>query len=108
IENRHTGIFTMQKKMKEANLPEPIFTNEREDFVVTFYNGEYPELYPEELIKNKNVQVNAQDKNKNAQVNAQVNQKAIIKVNEKAIMDFCIEPRSLKEIIEYFGYKNAR
>ena len=46
-------------------------------------------------------------KNKNVQVN-QVNQKAIIKVNEKAIMDFCIEPRSLKEIIEYFGYKNAR
>ena len=36
----------MQKKMREANLPEPIFTNEREDFVVTFYNGEYPELYP--------------------------------------------------------------
>ncbi len=23
-------------------------------------------------------------------------------------MDFCIEPKSLKEIIEYFGYKNAR
>ena len=27
----------MQKKMKEANLPEPVFLNEREDFVVTFY-----------------------------------------------------------------------
>ena len=38
----------MQKKMKEAGLPEPVFTNERKDFVVTFYNGEYPELYPEE------------------------------------------------------------
>ena len=23
-------------------------------------------------------------------------------------MDFCIEVKSLKEIIEYFGYKNAR
>ena len=108
IENRHTGIFTMQKKMKEANLPEPIFTNEREDFVVTFYNGEYPELYPEELMKNKNVQVNAQVKDKNAQVNTQDNQKVVIKVSEKAIMDLCIEPKSLKEIIEYFGYKNAR
>lgn len=40
--------ITMQKKMKEAGLPEPVFTNERKDFVVTFYNGEYPELYPEE------------------------------------------------------------
>ena len=51
LENRHTGISTMNKKMKEANLPEPIFLNEREDFVVTFYNGEYPELYPEKLKK---------------------------------------------------------
>jgi hypothetical protein len=28
----------MNKKMKEANLPKPIFSNEREDFIVTFYN----------------------------------------------------------------------
>ena len=44
IENRHTGIFTMQKKMKEANLPEPIFTNEREDFVVTFYIEDFENI----------------------------------------------------------------
>ena len=58
IENRHTGISTMEDKMKEAKLPEPIFVNEREDFVVTFYNGEYPELYPETLnnkIINNNI-----------------------------------------------------
>lgn len=30
--------------MKEAKLPEQVFIiNEREDFVVIFYNGEYPE-----------------------------------------------------------------
>lgn len=55
IENRHTGISTMEDKMKEAKLPEPVFTNEREDFVVTFYNGEYPELYPEELGVYQNI-----------------------------------------------------
>lgn len=55
IENRHTGISTMEDKMKEAKLPEPIFINEREDFVVTFYNGEYPELYPEELKIYENI-----------------------------------------------------
>ena len=55
IENRHTGIKTMIDEMKKANLPEPIFKNEREDFSVTFYNGEYPEYYPEELQKEKNV-----------------------------------------------------
>jgi len=42
IENRHTGIKTMIDEMREARLPEPVFKNERDDFVVTFYNGEYP------------------------------------------------------------------
>lgn len=64
IENRHTGISTMQDKMKEANLPNPIFTNEREDFVVTFYNGEYPELYPEEIEKYKKAQETTQETTK--------------------------------------------
>ena len=58
IENRHTGIKTMIDEMKKANLPEPIFKNEREDFSVTFFNGEYPEYYPEELQKEKNVTIN--------------------------------------------------
>lgn len=75
IENRHTGISTMEDKMKEAKLPEPIFVNEREDFVVTFYNGEYPELYPETL---NNKIINNNQKNINAQVNAQVNKNEII------------------------------
>lgn len=43
IENRHTGIKTMIDEMKRAKLPEPVFRNAREDFFVTFYNGEYPE-----------------------------------------------------------------
>ena len=104
IENRHTLIFTQQKKIKEANLPEPIFSNEREDFVVTFYNGEYPELYPIELLKNKKTL----DNDENAQDNAQVSNKKLSKVNEQALIEFCNEAKSLKEIIEHFGYKNAR
>lgn len=80
-------------------MPNPIFTNEREDFVVTFYNGEYPELYPEEL---KNAQVNAQV---GAQVGAQVNKSAI---TEGAIIQFCKEAKSLKEITNYFGYRSVR
>ena len=98
IENRHTGIFTMQKKMKDANLPEPIFTNEREDFVVTFYNGEYPEMYPKELIKEKENKKNTQETHKKRTRNAQ----------ENFILEFCKEARSLKEILEYCGYRNVR
>jgi len=66
------------------------------DFVVTFYKGEYPKLYPEEL---------KQDDIKNAQVNTQVNKNEI---TEGAIIQFCKEPKSLKEITNYFGYKSVR
>lgn len=88
IENRHTGIFTMQKKMKIANLPEPIFLNEREDFVVTFYNGEYPELYPEKLEKNKKIQ-----------------DKKIQNFNK--ILEICKEPKSIKKIMQELEYKSS-
>lgn len=94
IENRHTRIFTMQKKMKEANLPEPIFSNEREDFVVTFYNGEYPELYPIELLKNKKT------------LDKKTLDKKVLKFNQ--ILEFCKEPKSITEIMLYLGYKSNK
>lgn len=96
IENRHTGISTMQDKMKEANLPNPIFTNEREDFVVTFYNGEYPELYPIELKEQQKTQDKAQDK---------AHDKAHDDVEGK-IIEFCNIERNIYEIMEFIGYKN--
>ena len=110
IENRHTGIKTMIDEMKEADLPEPVLKNEREDFVVTFYNGEYPELYPETL---NNKIINNNQKNINAQVNAQVNTQVNAQVNknetiQEDIINFCKEPKSLKEIANFFGYKNVR
>ena len=104
IENRHTGISTMQDKMKEANLPNPIFTNEREDFVVTFYNGEYPELYPKELILDKKTQdKKTQDKktqDKKTQDKTQTN------LNK--ILEICKEPKSIAEIMKELGYKSNK
>ena len=89
--------------MKEANLPEPIFKNEREDFVVTFYNGEYPELYPNELKENKKIQdKKIQDKkiqDKKIQDRKQKNIDEILRI--------CKEPKSVKEIIEELNYKSA-
>ena len=38
-ENRYSGIPTMRRAMKEAGLPEPVFENRRNEFVVTFYNS---------------------------------------------------------------------
>ncbi len=93
LENRHTGISTMNKKMKEANLPQPIFSNEREDFVVTFYNGEYPELYPSELKTDKKIQ----DK--------KIQDRKLQNINK--ILLICKEPKSVKEIITELNYKSA-
>ena len=89
IENRHTGIKTMIDEMRQAKLPEPVFRNEREDFFVTFYNGEYPELYPEELRENEKTY-----------------EKTYEDINEK-IIEFCKQEKSAKEIAEYCGYKSV-
>lgn len=40
-ENRYSGIPTIRREMKEYNLPEPVFENKRNEFVVTLYNNQY-------------------------------------------------------------------
>ena len=82
----------MISEMKKANLPKPVFQNQREDFVVKFYNGEYKEFAQE------NAQENAQEKNRIS----------ILKVSEEAILEYCKEAKTIKEIVQKFGYKNVR
>lgn len=38
-ENRYSGIPTIRREMAAHNLPEPIFENRRNEFVVILYNG---------------------------------------------------------------------
>lgn len=38
-ENRYSGIPTIRLEMKNYNLPEPVFENRRNEFVVTLYNN---------------------------------------------------------------------
>ena len=38
-ENRYSGIPTIRREMAAHNLPEPIFENRRNEFVVVLYNG---------------------------------------------------------------------
>lgn len=95
----------MIDEMKEAKLPEPIFENKRDDFVVKFYNGEYPELYPKELIELNEVYEKKEKNTRNAQ---ETYKKRIRNTQEKFILEFCNEERSLKEIAEYCGYRNVR
>ena len=39
-ENRYSGIPTIRREMKKAGLPEPVFQNRRNEFVVIFYNSQ--------------------------------------------------------------------
>lgn len=38
VENRYSGIPTMRNEMIAFGLPEPVFENRRNEFVVTFFN----------------------------------------------------------------------
>jgi ATP-dependent DNA helicase RecG len=42
-ENRYSGIPTMRREMKLHGLPEPVFENRRNEFVVTFFNAQVAE-----------------------------------------------------------------
>ena len=38
-ENRYSGIPTIRREMAAHGLPEPVFENRRNEFVVTLYNS---------------------------------------------------------------------
>ena len=83
IENRHSGIPTMRREMKNYGLPEPEFYEERDSFKVIFRNSE-----------------NRLDQQVSEQVSEQV-----LKYRE-LVTDFCITPKTAKEIREYLKIKS--
>ena len=109
IENRHTGIKTMIDEMKDAKLPEPVFKNEREDFVVTFYNGEYPELYPEELVEYKKT-LDKKTLDKKTLDKKTLDKKTLDKkaITFNKILEICKEPKSITEIMKELDYKSNK
>lgn len=79
-ENRYSGIPTMRMAMKEHGLPEPIFENRRNEFVVTLRNSA-------RHIESK----------ENSEEPADV----------KDLIDFCRKPKSRQEIAEFLGLKTV-
>ncbi|MBR2259276.1 MAG: putative DNA binding domain-containing protein [Blautia sp.] len=73
-ENRYSGIPTIRREMREARLPEPVFQNHRNEFVVILYNDRL----------NEESDTMAEQKNKD-------------------LLLFCSIPRSRQEITEYLG-----
>ena len=73
-ENRYSGIPTMQRELREAGLGEAVFADSRNEFCVTFYNGE-------------------------TKREAGQNEK-----ENRMLLEFCREPRSRKEIAEFLQF----
>lgn len=75
-ENRYSGIPTIRREMAEAGLPEPVFQNRRNEFVVTLYNEQ--------------VEIQSDTKPKSPE-------------KDKDLLSFCQVPRTRKEIAEHLG-----
>lgn len=79
-ENRYSGIPTIRMAMKEHGLPEPIFENRRNEFIVTLRNS-----------------VQHIETKENSERPAEV----------KNLIDFCKEPKSRQEIADFLGLKTV-
>ncbi|MBO5474919.1 MAG: putative DNA binding domain-containing protein [Bacilli bacterium] len=91
IENRHSGIPTMKREMKKYGLPEPEFYEERDSFKVVFRNND-------SISNQVTSQVSGQV---SGQVSDQVGDQ--VKRNQKLVLDYCVEPKSMQEIRKYLG-----
>ena len=76
-ENRYSGIPTIRREMKKAGLPEPVFQNRRNEFVVILYNEQ----------------------------SKQTEEKAGRPDND--LLAFCHTPRSRKEIAAFLGLSST-
>ena len=89
IENRHSGIPTMNYEMKKYNLPAPEFYEERGSFKVIFRNQPFHDR-----------------KNDSGQQSGQ--QKKVIDQYKSMLLNYCIEPKTAKEIREYLKVKSRQ
>lgn len=91
IENRHTGIPTMKREMAKYELPELEFYEERGSFKVIFRNS-------------MNFELDSISEQVNEQVSGQVSEQVLELYNK--VLDFCLEPKSAKEVKEYLNIKS--
>lgn len=90
-ENRYSGIPTIRREMAAHGLPEPVFENRRNEFVVTLYNQSSASAFSEGLrMPKEKGAVRAMDAS-----------------SVEPLLEFCRTPRSRKEITQFLGLKTA-
>lgn len=75
-ENRYSGIPTIRREMSAAGLPEPVFINRRNEFIVVLYNGTQEEIVPTQQVTPDETE---------------------------RLLAFCKTPKSRKEIADFLG-----
>lgn len=90
-ENRYSGIPTIYHELKQAQLPPPVFAVRHGEFVVTF-KSKIAQVY--DLPKNSFHSVQEEVADYNVQT-------ATV---EERLLQFCIQPRSRQEIIDFLGF----
>ncbi len=109
-ENRYSGIPTIRREMAENGLPEPVFENRRNEFVVTLYNGENASLENGSYgawasgvvgMINENIPyLSAENtQNKSGYNNIYIAKDRVAEM----LLDFCRQPRSREEITRFLG-----
>lgn len=97
-ENRYSGIPTIRKEMADAGLPEPVFENRRNEFVVVLYNAmvSYRSIAKKPLVLRESAlyAVSSGD------IEEMPEYKGI-----QDLLEFCAQPRTKIEIAEYMGVK---
>ena len=79
-ENRYSGIPTIRREMAALGLPEPVFVNQRNEFIVILYNS------PRE-----------------ARCDAEL--EPVPELDVGRLLDFCKTPRSRQEIADFLGIR---
>lgn len=97
-ENRYSGIPTIRKEMEEAGLPEPVFENRRNEFVVVLYNGtvSYRRGYEKPPVIRESA-LYAVSREKQEEMAEEKSTEELLK--------FCSRPKTKSEIAEFMGVK---
>lgn len=77
-ENRYSGIPRIRHAMEEANLPQPVFTDNRSEFTVCLYNKQQTGPFSEF---------------------------AVVPNEANALLKFCVVPRTRQEIADFLGIR---
>lgn len=94
-ENRYSGIPTIYYELKQAQLPDPVFTIRQGEFVVIF-KSKIAQIY--ELSKPQVLMA------KEAVEPYGVKPKKQALTMEESLLEFCEQPRARQEIIDFLGF----